>query len=116
MISGVSYEIVVPPSESLGGTTHVLGKNGSESELQEDAVGNDAGRPDGEDADGDAVEVTFGYARGPCGRRDATTEHVRDAATATLMHENSQHEQQAGEHDEHQEGDLKNCHGVNPIR
>ena len=79
-------------------------------ELCNEAQQDDASNPDQAQNDGDAVEVTFSHTRGSQSRAHAAAEHIGDAATATLVEEDQQGEEQARDAEQHLQNNLKNFH------
>ena len=71
----------------------------------------DAHQPDEQRAQGDAVQVTLGDTGGASRRGDAATEHVRQTATLSLVHEDGQGQQDAGQEDQHDQDVVQNGHG-----
>lgn len=66
-----------------------------EIELRHQTEGNDDGNPQHRDDDGPTIQVLFGHTGGTCILGKASAEHIGQAATLTLVHENQQGEQQA---------------------
>src|SRR5688572_29797599 len=90
--------IVVPPSDS-------------DVELGDEAQHHDARDPHECEDDRDAVQVALSDTRRTEARRDATAEHVRETATAALVQQDEQRQQEARETEQHLQDDLENLHG-----
>src|SRR3954467_41209 len=92
------------PSQSAGG---------SAVDLEQESETDHTGEPDQADADRDPVEVALGHRRTAQAARDATTEHVGEAAPTALVQQHEQDHQQAAD----DEQDLENGdHARNPNR
>src|SRR6185295_10284932 len=82
-------------------------------ELVEEVEQHDDGDPDDPDGDREPVEVPFGDAGTPEAGRDPASEHVRQPSAAALVEQDQQGQEQAGEYQQHLEGDA-DCGHVPP--
>src|SRR5690606_16435459 len=88
----------------------------ADAELGEKPQHHDGEEPRDAEPDRDAVEVALRDARGAEVARRAATEHVRQAASATLVQQDEQRQQEAGDSEQDLERDLhdrpENIHGL----
>src|SRR5918995_3796953 len=90
--------IVAPPSDS-------------DVELGDESEHHDARDPHQGEDDRDAVQVALSNTRRAEARRDAAAEHVGQTATAALVQQDEQRQQEARETEQHLQDDLENLHG-----
>src|SRR6478735_7338355 len=73
---------------------------------EQQAQRDDAGEPDDADADREPVEVALGDRRAAQRAGDTATEHVGEAAAATLVQEDQHDHQEAGDDQDDREEEI----------
>ena len=82
----------------------------SGGKLHQHSHADDAHDPNQEDCQSNSVKVPFCDTRRTGRRRNSATEHIGKAATLTLVHQNRQGQQNAGQRDDHDECNVQCRH------
>src|SRR6185312_4345776 len=84
----------------------------SRVELRDESEHDDACDPYDAEQHRNAIEVALRNAGRSQVRRDATTEHVGEAATVTTVQQDQEGQQEAGDSEHNLQDDLENFHNV----
>src|SRR5215470_12782884 len=106
--TGLVNDLVTEPGPSPG-TPEAPGGSAGHVTLEQ-AEQDDHDRPDDPDRDGESVQVALRDAGAAQAGGHAAAEHVGQAAASTLVQEDEQGQEEAGQHQQHLQRDADNGH------